>query len=340
MKDRQMNDAQVYRAGRAAFVMEPMNAHTATAFEYTRVVESRRSALQRIEVLDTPGYGRVLRIDGTTMTSEADEFFYHENLVHVPAVAHARPVHAAIVGGGDGGALREILKHSCLQSAAVVEIDPAVVEFSSRYLASVHQGSFNDPRVTVHFCDGRSWLSRQRKKIDLLLLDVTDPTGPAHELYTVGFYTLCRARLAPGGVLGLHVQSPVTRPRAFARIVQTLQRVFRHVRPYLVFVPTYGTWFGMATASMEVDPLADTAEGLTRRLKERKLGRLKYYNAATHFAGFALPNFVRELLVADVPLVSAKAPRLDEDPEFEQPVGWRGARRQLAGEPDLCPTGV
>ena len=335
-----MNDAPFFQPPHCALVTEPMNAHTATAYEYTRVVASRRSALQQIEVLDTPAYGRVLRIDGTTMTSEADEFFYHENLVHVPAVAHARPVHGAIIGGGDGGALREMLKHACLETATVIEIDPAVVEISSRYLPGIHQGAFRDPRTTLEFGDGREWLSRQRQPLDLLLMDLTDPTGAAHALYTDEFYSLCRARLAPAGVLGLHVQSPVARPRTFTRIVRTLQSVFRHVRPYFIFVPTYGTWFGMATASMELDPLADTAEGLCSRLEERNLGKLKYYNASTHYAGFALPNFVAEHLRADVPLVSSGAPRLDEDPEFQQWAGGHGERQQTAGVAERCPAAV
>ena len=241
--------------------------------------------------------------------------------MHVPAVAHERPAHVAIVGGGDGGALREVLKHPCVERVSLIEIDPVVVEVSSRHLGTIHQGAFRDPRVTLHFRDGRTWLEERADAFDLLLLDLTDPVGPAHDLHTDAFYRTCRERLAPGGILGLHVQSPVTRPIAFARIVSTLRSAFAMVRPYLVFVPTYGTWFGMATASMEVDPLCDTAERLTARLTARNLSGLRYYNAATHFAGFALPNFVLELLASNAPLVTPRGPRLDEHPEFARNEG-------------------
>jgi spermidine synthase len=310
-----MNDIAL-AAIRPALVTEPMNAHVGLVYQYTRLIERRHSALQTIEVLDTPAFGRVLRLDGVTMTSEHDEFFYHENLVHVPGVAHSEMRDVAIIGGGDGGALREVLRHACVERAALVEIDPAVVEVASRHLPQVHRGAFRDHRVTLHFADGRAWLERRDDRFDLLILDLTDPVGPAHSLHTAEFYRLCRERLHPGGIVGLHVQSPVTRPRAFARIVHTLRSVFTHVRPYLVFVPTYGTWFAMATASMDVDPLAETAEALTRRLEERKLTDLRYYNAATHFAGFALPNFVRDLLRSPAPVATDAGPRLDEDPEF------------------------
>jgi spermidine synthase len=210
-----------------------------------------------------------------------------------------------------------------------------VVELSSRHLASIHQGAFRDPRVRLHFTDGRSWLERATERYDLLVLDLTDPIGAARRLCTVEFYRLCRARLSPGGILALHVQSPVTRPRAFARLVQTLRSVFTKVRPYLVFVPTYGTWFGMATASMEVDPLSDTAPGLTRRIQERALTGLRFYNAATHFAAFALPNFVLELLRADVPLLTDDAPALEHDLEFSESDG----RAHDLGAP-LAPAGL
>jgi spermidine synthase len=228
----------------------------------------------------------------------------------------------AIIGGGDGGALRELLKHGCVERVSLVELDLSVVELSSRHLHGLHNGAFRDGRVTLHFADGRSWLRRRDEQYDLLLLDLTDPIGAAHALYTAEFYSLCRDRLAPGGVLGLHVQSPVARPRGFARIVRTLRSVFPAVRPYLVFVPTYGTWFAMATASMDVDPLTDTADALTQRVERRQLGPLRFYNPATHFAGFALPNFVLELLRSDVPLVTDDGPRLDQDPEFLRNERW------------------
>jgi spermidine synthase len=266
------------------------------------------------------------------MTSERDEFIYHENLVHVPAVAHRQPKDVAIIGGGDGGALREVLKHRCVERVDLVELDPSVVELSSKHLSAIHRGAFRDPRVTLRFAEGRSWLQSREEQYDLLLLDLIDPVGAAHDLYTAEFYELCRQRLHAGGIVGLHVQSPIARPRSFSRIVQTLRSIFAEVRPYLVFVPTYGTWFAMATASMDVDPLADTADALTRRMQERELTTLRFYNPATHFAGFALPNFVLELLRSEVPLVTDSGPRLDQDPEFRDGIQWTKLMQSSAVE--------
>jgi spermidine synthase len=299
-----MHSKSVCKLNAAGYVTEALNSNVALSYGYARVVEARRSEFQHLQILETPEFGRMLRVDGVTITSEHDEFFYHENLVHVPALAHANPRNVLIVGGGDGGALEEVLKHRCVQRVSLVERDPAVVELSSRHLASIHRGGFRDPRVTLHFSDARAWLAARDEDYDLLILDLTDPQRPSRRLDTAEFYGICRERLAPGGILALHVQSPVMRPNTFVRTIHTLRSVFRNVRPYLVFVPTYGTWCAMATASMDIDPLVDTAPGLVRRIHERELPDLRFYNAATHFASFALPNFVFELLRTESPLVT------------------------------------
>lgn len=311
-----MNDEAVHGEATRAPVLETLNADTVFFPAQGAIVEQRRSAFQTIEVLETPGHGRALRLDGIIVKTEKDEFFHHENLVHIPAVAHPKPQRVLIIGGGDGGALEELLKHACVECVSVVERDAAVVELSSRHLRSINHGAFQDPRVTLHFCEGRAWLTARDERYDLLLLDLGDPLGSAHRLYTAEFYRLCRENLSPGGILALRVQSPVTHPHTFARIVRTLRSVFKHVRPYLVFVPAYGTWCAMATASMSLDPLDDTAEGLIQRLQERSLSGLHFYNAATHFAAFALPNFALDLVRADVALVTDAGERLDRHPEM------------------------
>ncbi|HEX2825813.1 MAG TPA: polyamine aminopropyltransferase [Burkholderiales bacterium] len=298
-------------------VSESLNRNCGFHYATGELLHRHRSDWQLLEVLETPEFGRVLRVDGITMTSEHDEFYYHENLVHVPALAHRGPQNVLIIGGGDGGALEEVLKHACVRHVSLVELDPAVIELSSRYLESIHRGAFRDPRVTLHFADGRHWLTSCEHAFDLILLDLTDPVGPSQALYTAEFYELCRTRLAQGGVLALHVQSPVARPQTFARIAATLRSVFAHVRPYLVYVPTYGTWFAMATASTTVDPIADSVAGIMSRFDERALGELRFYNPATHFAGFALPNFVLDLLRQDVAIVTDAGERLDGHPEFD-----------------------
>ena len=321
---------EVGSAAKDALTAENVNGNCGFFYRSCGIVEARRSEWQALEVVDTPEFGRVLRVDGVTMTSERDEFYYHENLVHVPAMTHPSPRSVLIVGGGDGGALEEVLKHPCVERVSLVELDPAVVELSTRHLSSIHRGAFRDPRVTLHFCDGRQWLSGSDHAFDLILLDLTDPVGPCQALHTAEFYGICRDKLTAGGALALHVQSPVSRPRTFARINRTLRSVFEHVRPYLVYVPTYGTWFGMALASPTLDPLTDSAEALVRRVHERAITDLRFYNAATHFAVFALPNFVLEILREEVSLVTDTGERLDSDPELGNTNSGSATRWTLA----------
>lgn len=264
-------------------------------FFRARTLESVRSEFQTIDIVDTPMLGRAMVIDGRFMTSERDEFFYHEPLVHVPAITHLAPRSALIVGGGDGGAAEEILKHPTVEQVVVAELDQTVVDLSKQYLAKIHRGCFDDPRLTLEIGDGAEFIRTTSKRFDLVILDLTDPMGPSESLYTQAFYASCRDVLSYDGVLSLHTESPVAHPKSFSRILTTLRTVFPCVRPYLAFVPLYGTLWGMATASNRADPTDLNAEDIANRIADRALIDLQFYNADMHTALFALPNFVRTL---------------------------------------------
>lgn len=295
---------------------EALNAHSGTYTKVGGFVASARSQYQTLQIVDTPQFGRVLRLDGYTMTSEFDEFHYHENLVHVAAVSHTEPARVLIVGGGDGGAAREVLRHRCVARVDVVELDAMVVKFAKTYLPTVHGDAFSNPRLKLHIGDGKHWLENTSTTYDLIILDLTDPMGHAHALYTVEFYRTCRSRLNPGGILALHVESPIARPNTCHRIVKTLEAAFPRVRPYLVFVPTYGTVLAMATASLDVDPARLPADEVESRLASRGISGLQYYNGAMHCAAFALPNYLRERLAGEAEIVSEHGNRLDGNDEL------------------------
>jgi spermidine synthase len=312
------------------WISEALNAHCGTYTVVGSRLTSATSPYQTVDVIDTPQYGRILRLDGYTMTSERDDFYYHENLVHVGGIAHPAPAKVLIVGGGDGGAAREVLRHPSVAQVDLVEIDAMVLEHARRYLPTVHGGAFDDPRLALHVDDGKAWLERSCSRYDWIVLDLTDPIGPAHALYTVEFYRTCRSRLAPGGLLSLHIESPVYRPKTCLRILRTLEAVFPCVRPYLVFVPTYGAQLAMVTASLDIDPARLSEAEVARRLQARGIADLRYYNAATHRAGFALPNVVRTLFAGEAEIVSADSTRLDADAELSSD----GYRVEIAaGEP-------
>lgn len=255
-----------------------------------------QSQWQHIEVFDNALFGRVMRIDGCFMTSERDEFFYHEPMVHLPAIAHGGPRSALVVGGGDGGAVEELLKHPGMQRVVLAELDAEVIAMARAWLGGIHHGALDNPRVDIRLGDARALIEAGGERFDQIVLDLTDPFGPALDLYTVEFYQACRKRLAPGGVLSLHLGSPIHLPGSMARIAASLRAAFPIVRPYLQYVPLYGTLWCMAMASESTDPALLDAAAVDARIAERGLADLQLYNGAVHQALLAQPNFVRHLL--------------------------------------------
>ncbi|MFO1322927.1 MAG: polyamine aminopropyltransferase [Burkholderiales bacterium] len=262
----------------------------------TRMFEKFRSPFQAVEVHDTAQFGKLFRLDGCFMTSERDEFFYHENLVHVAAITHPQPERALVVGGGDGGSAEEILKHPSIKSVTLAEIDLAVVDISRKYLASVHRGALDDPRLTLKIEDGFAFVRNATDQYDLIVLDLTDAGGPSQALYTPEFYRACAARLTPMGAMTLHIASPVAHPERIRATLANLRSAFSTVAPFLASVPLYGGMWMMACCSPLLDPRGMTPLQVDRRIAQRGIGDLQYYNGDTHRAAFALPNFVRALI--------------------------------------------
>ena len=295
-------------AAKGSYALEALTDDFGFYVRADALLAERRSPMQHIEILDTPLFGRAMRIDGCFMTSERDEFFYHEPMIHLPAVSFGRPRSALIIGGGDGGAAEELLKHPDMQRVVLAELDADVVEMAREWLPAIHRGAFDDPRLTLQLGDGRAFIESCESQFDQIVLDLTDPFGPAVALYTRQFYRACQRALKPGGVISLHIQSPIHRPETLARIVASLRSVFGVVRPYLQYVPLYGTLWAMAVASDSTDPLALDAATVDARIAELGLRDLQLYNGATHQALLAQPNFLRELLAQPAqPIVEGDA---------------------------------
>jgi spermidine synthase len=279
---------------------EHLNREVFYGIEGARLLESGRSEYQTYEVWDTQQFGRLFRLDGCLMTSERDEFFYHENLIHVPCIAHPAPTRALIIGGGDGGSADELLKYSSLQGLEIVELDSKVIELARRYLGEVHHGALDDPRTKLIVDDGLRYVhdaaESSADRYDLVVLDLTDPVGPAAALYTRDFFSRCKTLLNPGGALALHLGTPVFQPERVAGLVHDLRAVFAKVCPYFLYIPLYGSIWGMASASDKLNPAASTPAEVDQRIAERALEHLQYYNGAAHQAMFALPNYLRQLL--------------------------------------------
>jgi len=269
-----------------------------------------KSDFQDVEVIQT-GFGKTLRIDDYFMTSDKDEFFYHENMIHPAGISHAAPKRALVIGGGDGGAAEEYLKYPTMEEVVMAEIDEVVVDFCKEQLPDVHRGAFDDPRLKVLITDGKKYVEECQDQFDLMMLDLTDPFGPAEALYRVDFLKHCKRILGPDGVLSMHLGSPVTRPNVFHRVYSSLSSVFSIVRPYLVYVPLYGAIWGMATASDKTDPLLLDPKSVEDRLKDRAISHLQYYNGDTHRGVFGLPNYVKSIIGQPARPITAEDP-MDE----------------------------
>lgn len=279
---------------------EELGPHAGYFLQGANLLEKGRSAWQDYEVWDTPAFGCIFRLDGCFMTSERDEFYYHENLIQVPASAHEGIRTALIIGGGDGGSAEELLKQPTIERIVLAELDEKVVEISRRYLHAVHRGALDDPRVDIRIGDGMKYVNEdgpaRGDQYDLIVLDLTDPVGPAEALYAENFFRACRSLLAPGGALSLHIGSAIFNPEQVKMLVARLRSVFRCVRPYFLNIPLYGGLWGLATASDSLDPLRLSAAEIDQRLAARGIAHLQYYNGDIHHAQFVLPNNLRQLL--------------------------------------------
>ncbi len=301
---RHINEASAFRVEATApglWLTEALDDGFSYSIRTHRVLSQAVSPFQRVEVHESDSFGRMLVLDGSFNVSEKDEFFYHENLVHVPACTHPRPAKALIIGGGDGGAAEELLKHSCVQSVTLVEIDQTVIDAARTHLQAIHRGVINDatghPKLRVHIADGLSFIKRSADRYDLIILDLTDPVGPSTPLYTRDFYQACAAKLNPGGLLGLHIASPFAHQDRLVSTLTALHGGFAIVRPYMVTVPLSGGPWMMACASNTLDPAMLCATAVDARLSSRGIADLQYYNGSTHCAAMALPNFVRTALL-------------------------------------------
>src|SRR4051794_20185426 len=212
---------EVHRGGH--LLMEPLNDSTGFYIRAARQLGEWQTRFQRMQIYETPHYGKLFRLDGFNMTSEKEEFVYHENLVHPALTAHAAPKKVLIIGGGDGGSSEEALKHPSVEQVTMVEIDGDVIEVAKEHFRAVHNGVFDNPKLRVLVEDGMKFVRDTQEKFDLIALDLNDPMGPAEALYSTEFFQQLRAALAPGGALTLHIGSPGARPERVAGVAPPLE---------------------------------------------------------------------------------------------------------------------
>ena len=255
-------------------------------------IYSGESQYQRIDVLDTYEFGRMLVLYGSIMLTERDEFIYHEMISHVPLFVHPAPEKVLIIGGGDGGSLREVLRHKVVKEAHLVEIDKMVIDVSKRYFPKLSIG-FDDPRASIFIEDGQDFLEKTENLYDVILVDSPDPIGPGERLFQRKFHQLIYKVLKEDGILVAQSESPLFHQGTIRTMYKNLKDIFPLVAMYIAYIPTYpsGLW-SFAFCSKRYHPIDDFDEN---RVKSANI-RTNYYNPKIHQASFALPNFIEELL--------------------------------------------
>ena len=295
-----MTQSLSQRLQQDAVMVEALNENAGHYLTKGTLIDSGETPFQSYEVWDTPQFGKLFRLDGYFMTSEKDEFIYHENLIHLPCMAMSAPKRALVIGGGDGGSADELFKYPSMDEVVLVELDGKVIDIAREHLQCVHNGSLDDPRLTLRIEDGLHYVRvvapEEGGKFDLVVLDLTDPIGPAEALYTEAFLTECKSLMTEQGAITLHLGAPVFQAERVRELIRRLRSVFNHVRPHFHYIPLYGSLWGMACASDTTDPAERTREDIVRRLAERGIDQRQYYNEDTHQAAFMYPNFLRELI--------------------------------------------
>ena len=271
---------------------EKHSDNVAISMKVTQTLFSGSSDFQKLDIVDTVEYGRMMLLDGLVMVTERDEFIYHDMIVHPALFTHPAPKKVLVIGGGDGGSIREIVRHPEVELAVLCEIDGLVIEKSIELLPSMaSQIDGSNPRVTLHVDDGLAYIRDHRDSFDVILVDSTDPIGPAVGLFEEDFYRLVFSALKHDGIMVAQSESPFYHADIQKKMYANLRGVFPIVEMYQAFIPTYPSGFwSFAFASKRWHPVKD----FDRQRAAQRGFHTRYYNEDLHLGAFMLPTFARE----------------------------------------------
>ncbi len=297
MEDKQtINERYVEEEGMAdlwnVWYSELHDSCSGLTLKIDRTLESLKSDFQRIDVIENKDFGKLLVLYGSLMVCDNDNNAYNEMITHVPLFCHPAPKQVLIIGGGDCGALTEVMKHPEVESCLMCELDEKVVDTAKRHFPSLTSG-LEDPRARVTFQDGKKHIEGTDQTYDLILLDLSDPVGPAADLFQKSFHQSVHDRLNDNGIMVAQSESPYFNQKTVRAMYANLREIFPVVKMYTCFMPIYpsGYW-SFAFCSKGIDPIKNLDA-----TRVRKLGlQTQYYNLETHLGAFALPQFVKNLI--------------------------------------------
>lgn len=271
-------------------------------FAIDDVLHEGQSDYQKLSFFENKEFGRVLTLDNIIQTTESDEFIYHEMMIHVPLLSLENPKNILIVGGGDGGALREALKHTSLERADMVEIDRGVVDLSNKYLPGHNDGGkiYQNPKANLIIQDAFKYIKETTQKYDVIVVDSTDPIGAAEALFSEEFYKLCKDALKPGGILVTQNGVPFLQPDELTQTVKLWDKLGLNGTCYLITVPTYYGGQMALGYGVNGELKLPSLETLQSRLKAANLQNLRQYTPEVHLGAFALPKWIQDIMAGKV----------------------------------------
>ncbi|RMH47328.1 MAG: polyamine aminopropyltransferase [Alphaproteobacteria bacterium] len=274
---------------------ETLHPHFRQQLSIDRLLYDSRTTHQRIQVFENGTFGRVMTLDGVVQVTENDNFIYHEMMSHVPILAHGAAREVLIVGGGDGGMAREVLKHRNVRRVTMVEIDAGVVEFCKEYLPGISAGAFDDPRLELVIADGAAFVAETERRFDVVIVDSTDPIGPGEVLFTDTFYGRAKRCLNPGGIIVTQNGVPFLQGDELTNTMRAFKALFADWTCYMATIPTYAGGpmaFGWGT---DGDARAVDMATLRQRFEDAGI-KTDYYTPEVHAGAFALPGYITRLL--------------------------------------------
>ncbi|MFC2040532.1 polyamine aminopropyltransferase [Chloroflexota bacterium] len=275
------------------------------------VLYEGRSKYQDIRIFESPMIGKCLVLDNKIQSSEKDEFIYHEGIVHPAMITHPNPEKVFIAGGGEGGTLREVLRHESVTRAVMVDIDEEVTALSKKYLPHEARGAFNDPRAEVRHEDARAYLEASDEKFDIIIIDLPDPIdeGPAYLLYTKEFYRVVYTHLNENGMVSIQAGSAMLGELLnLTAVNKTVSTHFPVVRICQAHMPCFGGPWGFCVASKGPDPAGLSPNEVDTRIAKRSLTDLIFYDGTTHRGMFALPRYLRMAMAAQTRIITDANP--------------------------------
>lgn len=272
--------------------IEYQTPHSAHMHGIKEVIHSQKTDYQQIDIVDSEEYGRMLLLDGKVQSTVKDEYFYHECLVHPALLSHPEPKDVLIIGGGEGGTLREVLKHPSVRRAVMVDIDEGVVEASRKHMPELSKGAFDDRRAELVIGDGRKYVEEGKGRFDVIIMDLTDPLegGPGALLYTRDFYKMVRKMMTGAGIIVTQATSTYYSSYCFATLHNTMADAFGRAGGYQVWVPAYDSMWGFTYSALGRDPKSMTSTEIDTELEKRGIKDLRYLDGKMYRTLFVLPK--------------------------------------------------